>query len=210
MTTAASGLRILYFLNLYGKNDGKPIEMPSNIMGIEDVLREIHALDYAEFSDTFEFEKDGGKWKVTWTAVKDGYTIGDVDVKIRYAKDGGKAKDVKIKDVLRVTEDGIYVKLGEIAEAYETLCGKDFPAADLIPDDEWTGFTQEEIQWLDLSALDELFRRLRNDSGRVFDVLPVETTENGYAFSGGTDEWNDFRQKVAALTKKNITLKAIQ
>ena len=201
VTTAGSGLKILYFLNLYGMDEGKPVEMPGSMIGIEDVLREIHGLDYAVFTDIFQFEKDGGKWKVNLSAVKDGYTIGEVNVKIRYAKDGGKFKKYEIKDALRVTEDGIFVKLGAIAEAYTTLCGKDFPAAELIPEDEWTGFTQDEIPWLDLHALDELFRRLRNDAGRVFDEIPVLTMKKGYAFSGGTSEWDDFRMMALNIAQ---------
>ena len=96
---------------------------------------------------------------------------------------------------------GKFMKLGAIAKAYETLKGKPFPGAEVIPEDEWTGFTQEQIPWLDLSALDELFRKLRNDSGRAFDVLPVTTTENGYAFSGGSEEWNDFRMMALNLAQ---------
>ena len=201
VTTASSGLRILYFLNLYGMENGVPEEMPGNVIGIEDVLREIHGMEYAVFSDTFRFEKDGGKWKVTWSAVKKGYTIGSVNVKIRYAKNGGKYEEYKINDILRVTKDGIFIKLRALADAYSLLKGKDFPGAETIPEDEWTGFTQDEIPWLDLHALDELFRRIRNNSGRVFDELPVVTTGSGYAFSGGIDEWNDFRMMALNIAQ---------
>ena len=44
------------------------------------------------------------------------------------------------------------------------------------------------------------------------DILITTTTHfySGLFSAEQYDEWNDFRQKVAALTKKNITLKAIQ
>ncbi|MBQ6551591.1 MAG: hypothetical protein IJL78_09310 [Lachnospiraceae bacterium] len=203
VATAESGLKVLYFLNLYGKDGGTPYLMPGNILGIEDLLREIHGKDRILLKDTFRIEKDGKEWEILFTAVKEGTVIGNAEITIRCSEGGKSLGEWIISDVLRVTEDGIYVKLRDIAESYQLLKGKEFPGAEAIGDDLWLGFNDDVIDYLDLTKLDELFRRIRRDAGRVFDELPVECIENGYAFEGGEEEFDGFRMMALNIAQLN-------
>ena len=192
VTTAESGKKVLYFLNHYGMDQGEPVTMPGSALGIEDIFRNILDMDCIVLSDTIHYQNDDGQWEISWTALRKDKAIGDFDLTLKYAEEDEDYEEFYLTDVLRVTRDGIFIKLGKIAEVYTELCGKDFPAADAIPDGKWTGFTQETISWLNLPMADELIRRMIRDAGRVFDEFETECVDQGYEMTGDSELWDSF------------------
>lgn len=201
-TTAAPGRKLLYFLNYYSAIYGVPSRSPASLLGVEDILKELWDLDHVILMNTFHVVKNDEKWEVSWQAQKEGHTIGDCQMTIRYAKGDEDYTSVSLSDVLRVVDGGIYIKLDSIAEVYTSLCGKPFPAADMIPGTDWTAFNQRNISWLDLTALDRLFRTLVHDAGDAFDEYAVKKIDNGYELSGSRQEWDSFRLKALEMAKE--------
>ena len=192
-TTAASDRNLLYFLNYYSMTGAGVSASPASVMGVEDLFRELGEQDPVLLKNTFHIQDGENKWEVSWQARKEGRAVGDFLMTMSYARGEEDYTSVSFADALRVTEEGIFIRLGSIAEAYTRLCGKPFPAADRIPEGEWTAFTQETISWLDLPALDELLRTMGRDAGRAFDVFPAVKTENSYEMRGNREQWESFR-----------------
>ena len=203
VTTAESGLKVMVFRNYYGMKDGQPEAMPASPIGLDDMIREILGLRFIIIRDTFHIYDKDGIWELNWRALKQGNTVGDVALNIGYAKKGEAYSVVNLSDVLRVTEEGIFIRLGSIADACKQLSGKEFPAAEAIPESEWTAFTQETISWLQLSALDDLFRRMWNDAGRVFDEMSAECTRTGYKMTAGSADWSSIKMEALNAAQLN-------
>ena len=192
VTTAEESKEVLYFLNHYGMDHGEPVEMSGSILGIEDIFRMILDMEEVDLTDTLFFADDEGEWEISWEGFRKDKEIGGVNMTMRYREEGEEFTEITLEDVLRVTRGGIYVKLKSVADAYTALCGEDFPAAKAIPDEEWTGFTEETISWLKLPVVDKLIRRMLRDAGRAFDEFEIRTTDHGYEMTGGAGEWDSF------------------
>ena len=197
VATAEIGKEILYFLTRYGMTDGVQAECPATMIAVLDLIREAWSLENGCYQGDICFETEGGSWKIAWSGISEGNTFSGTKATVNYSPAaGGETKEETLEDFLRINEDGVFIRMKAAADVYEKLSGKQSFMAEDIPEEDWTVFTQDDISWLDLSALDELFRRMLRDGGCVLDELPVYKVSGGYRISANELDWSSFEYLI--------------
>ena len=196
VTTAEAGKNVLYYRDYFGKDSGglQSGNTPASMIGIKDLFGQAFAVENATYLGMFEIytgETVNGIKSVNYKLHKSGEEFGNADISFNW-----QGKTAEVEDAFRLTEDGLFIRLKSLAQAWEQATGEKFFMANEIPDAEWVSFRQEDISWLDFQALGELFSRFLRDQERALDEFPATKTHQGYRIDADADDWESFRYLV--------------